>query len=183
MVGPARSGTHSLDAVGGAAGGSAVGSPAAQLAAQVVPLRRDGDGTHRLTVQLQPVGLGPVSVTAEIRGTDIQLHLAGGTDAGRDALRSALPQLHQELTQAGFTTTTVDLQNTPTNYGTPTGPGGWPGGGAPGGAPGGGWPGGAGRGHGGPAERGTPTSMPESPPTNDPVPRRGAGTTGLDVHL
>jgi flagellar hook-length control protein FliK len=84
-------------------------SPAAQVAAPVIPLRADGDGIHRLTVQLHPADLGPVNVLAELRGGDIHLHLAGATEAGREALRAALPELRRELEQAGFQATSLEV--------------------------------------------------------------------------
>jgi flagellar hook-length control protein FliK len=88
-------------------------SPAAQLANHIAPLRQEPDGIHRLTVHLHPEELGPVSVTAEIRGNQVHLHLAGATDAGREALRAALPDLHRELQSAGFTTASLDVRHEP----------------------------------------------------------------------
>jgi flagellar hook-length control protein FliK len=82
---------------------------AGQIAAPVLPLRAAGDGIHRLTVHLHPADLGPVSVVAEIRGGDIHLHLAGATEAGREALRAALPELRRELQQAGFRDASLDV--------------------------------------------------------------------------
>ncbi|HET9143761.1 flagellar hook-length control protein FliK [Actinophytocola sp.] len=75
--------------------------PAQQLSAEIVPLR-NRDGEHTLTVQLHPVDLGPITVTAQVRGQDIQLDLGGATEAGREALRAALPELRRELERAGF---------------------------------------------------------------------------------
>jgi flagellar hook-length control protein FliK len=76
----------------------------------LAPLRLDADGIHRLTVHLHPADLGPVSLVAEIRDGTISLQLAGATDAGREALRSALPDLRRELTEAGFSDCDVDLR-------------------------------------------------------------------------
>ncbi|MFL6140959.1 MAG: flagellar hook-length control protein FliK, partial [Labedaea sp.] len=75
--------------------------PASQLAAEIAPLR-SRDGEHTLTVHLHPVDLGPITVTAQVRGQDIQLNLGGATESGREALRAALPDLRRELEQAGF---------------------------------------------------------------------------------
>jgi flagellar hook-length control protein FliK len=72
-----------------------------QLAAEIVPLR-NRDGEHKLTVHLHPIDLGPITVTAQVRGQDIQLDLGGGTEAAREALRAALPELRRELERAGF---------------------------------------------------------------------------------
>jgi flagellar hook-length control protein FliK len=89
---------------------AAPASPADQLAMRLVPLRKGPDGIHRLTVHLNPVDLGPVSVLAEIRGTDIHLQLAGATEAGRQALQAALPLLRKELQDAGFGSCAMDVQ-------------------------------------------------------------------------
>jgi flagellar hook-length control protein FliK len=75
--------------------------PAEQLAAEIVPLR-SRDGEHKLTVHLHPVDLGPITVTAQVRGNDIQLDLGGATEGAREALRAALPELRRELERAGF---------------------------------------------------------------------------------
>ncbi|GLW93146.1 flagellar hook-length control protein FliK [Actinokineospora globicatena] len=72
-----------------------------QLAAELSPLRGH-NGEHTLTVHLHPVDLGPVSLTARISGGDIHLDLGSATEAGREALRAALPELRRELEQAGF---------------------------------------------------------------------------------
>jgi flagellar hook-length control protein FliK len=88
-------------------------APAAQVAQVVAPLREQPDGIHRLTVHLHPAELGPVSITAEVRAGQIHLHLAGATDAGREALRAALPDLHRELQQSGFSTSSLDVSHQP----------------------------------------------------------------------
>ncbi|SES39458.1 flagellar hook-length control protein FliK [Actinokineospora terrae] len=72
-----------------------------QLAAELSPLRGH-NGEHELTVHLHPVDLGPVSLTARISGGDIHIDLGSATDAGREALRAALPELRRELEKAGF---------------------------------------------------------------------------------
>ncbi len=84
--------------------------PAAQVAVHIVPLRREADGVHRLTVHLHPDDLGPVRVVAEIRDGGVSVQLASGTETGREALHEALPQLRQELLDAGFTNCSLDLR-------------------------------------------------------------------------
>jgi flagellar hook-length control protein FliK len=61
-----------------------------------------------LTIHLNPVDFGPISVTAEIRNGEVHVHLAGATDAGREALRAALPDLRKELQQSGLNTLSMD---------------------------------------------------------------------------
>jgi len=89
---------------------AAQSGPAAQVVAVLHPLRSAPDGVHQLTVHLHPAELGPVSVRAEIRNGDIHLHLAGATEAARDALRMALPELRRDLQAAGFTAGSLDVQ-------------------------------------------------------------------------
>ena len=77
---------------------------------QIVPLRLEADGVHRLTVHLHPVDLGPVQVVAEIRNGDVTVQLSGSTDAGTAALRESLDDLRRELTASGFGNCSLDLQ-------------------------------------------------------------------------
>ncbi|MBG0833309.1 flagellar hook-length control protein FliK [Planomonospora sp. ID67723] len=93
--------------------------PASQIAVHVLPLRQDPDGIHRLTIHLHPVDLGPISVVAELRNGAVHLQLAGTSDVAFDALRSALPDLKQELEEGGFSSCTLDLQREAPNGGQP----------------------------------------------------------------
>jgi flagellar hook-length control protein FliK len=92
------------------ASGTPSQSPATQLAMRLAPLRKGPDGVHRLTVHLNPVELGPVSVLAEVRDGEIHLQLAGSTEIGRQALLTALPELRKDLHHAGFGSCSLDLQ-------------------------------------------------------------------------
>jgi flagellar hook-length control protein FliK len=85
-------------------------TPAQQVATHIVPLRLDADGVHRLTVHLHPADLGPVSLVAEIRDGTVAMQLSGSTEAGREALRAALPDLRRELTESGFRDCELDLR-------------------------------------------------------------------------
>jgi flagellar hook-length control protein FliK len=89
---------------------AAPGTPAQQVATHIVPLRLDADGIHRLTVHLHPADLGPVSLVAEIRDGTVAMQLTGSTEAGREALRAALPDLRRELTESGFRDCQLDLR-------------------------------------------------------------------------
>jgi hypothetical protein len=86
--------------------------PAAQVALRLAPLRVGPDGTHQLTIHLNPEGLGPISVVAEVRGDELSVRLTG-TTTGADALKAALPQLEQQLRDGGFSTVAVDVREAP----------------------------------------------------------------------
>jgi hypothetical protein len=87
--------------------------PAAQLALRLAPLRAGPDGTHTLTIVLNPDELGPVSVVAIVKGDQLSVQLTGATDASRDALRAALPELERDLRDGGFATLTLNVRETP----------------------------------------------------------------------
>jgi flagellar hook-length control protein FliK len=94
-----------------------VPTPAAQLVARIAPLREGPDGIHRLTIQLNPEELGPISVVAELRNGDIAVRLAGTTEAGREALAAALPDMKRDLQEAGYGSCSLDLRDRPDSDG------------------------------------------------------------------
>jgi flagellar hook-length control protein FliK len=57
-----------------------------------------------MTVDITPDELGPVRVHVELREGNVELRLAGHTEAARDALRAALPELRRALEAAGVGT-------------------------------------------------------------------------------
>jgi hypothetical protein len=83
--------------------------PAAQIALKLAPLRVGPDGTHQLTIHLNPEELGPISVVAQVRGDELSVRLTG-TAVGTDAVKAALPQLEQQLRDGGFNTVAVDVR-------------------------------------------------------------------------
>lgn len=87
--------------------------PAAQIALKLAPLRVGPDGAHQLTIHLNPEELGPVSVVARVRGDELSIQLTGSTQAGREALTEALPQLERELRDGGFNTLAVTVREAP----------------------------------------------------------------------
>jgi hypothetical protein len=87
--------------------------PAAQIAMKLAPLRVGPDGTHQMTIHLNPEELGPISVVAQVRGGELSVQLTGSTQAGREALKEALPQLEQQLRDGGFETLAVNVREAP----------------------------------------------------------------------
>jgi flagellar hook-length control protein FliK len=82
----------------------------AQLARPVFTLAAAGAGEHVMTVHVTPDALGPVTVRAHVGSEGVRVELFAPTDAGRDALRSILPDLRRDLTGAGLTGT-LDLSS------------------------------------------------------------------------
>ncbi|OMH23520.1 hypothetical protein BKD30_11325 [Tersicoccus phoenicis] len=75
----------------------------AQLGRALGALRTAGEGRHELTVAVHPDDLGPVTVRARIEGGTVRIELFAPTDAGRDAVRSALADLRRTLAETGLT--------------------------------------------------------------------------------
>ncbi|MGF1648184.1 MAG: flagellar hook-length control protein FliK [Kineosporiaceae bacterium] len=61
-----------------------------------------GDGAHTLVVHLNPAALGPVRVSATLRGGALGIELSGGTEGAREALRASLSELSASLAGAGL---------------------------------------------------------------------------------
>ncbi len=74
-----------------------------ELASALINLRSRGNGIHELTVQLHPADLGAVNVTAALLGNTLNVTISAADPAARAALSAtALPQLQQQLAQAGY---------------------------------------------------------------------------------
>lgn len=74
--------------------------PATQLVTVLNPLRST-DGIHRITMRLQPEGLGLVDATLTVRAGHVIIELAADSTTGHQALSAALPDLRQQLTEGG----------------------------------------------------------------------------------
>jgi Meckel syndrome type 1 protein len=59
-------------------------------------------GEHVMTLQVTPDDLGPMTVRAHIDAAGVRIELFAPGDAGREAIRGALPELRKELADAGF---------------------------------------------------------------------------------
>lgn len=105
--------------------------PTAQpaLGAALGRLRSRADGTHELSVALHPAELGQVGISATVRDGTLTVTVACADHAAREAVRAALPTLHDDLARAGFTGVDVafsDRGGQPDSQ--PAQPGdGWPG--------------------------------------------------------
>jgi flagellar hook-length control protein FliK len=100
------------------------GSPAAlaeQVLTRISPLRQGPDGTHHLTMRLDPGHLGPVTVVAEVKNGAIRLELTAVVPAAQDALRQAAGDLRRDLADAGFGSAAVDVRSAGAGAGEPRG--------------------------------------------------------------
>jgi len=81
---------------------------------QVVPelnrLVSQGDGTHRVTLRLQPAALGDVRVVLTVRAGTVRVSLAANADA-RAALLADAPALHRMLTGTGAESTRIVVRD------------------------------------------------------------------------
>ncbi|MFC6288135.1 flagellar hook-length control protein FliK [Nocardioides sp. GCM10027113] len=100
-----------------AASAAPAASAAAPVTQQVFPeitrLATAGNGTHRLTMTLQPEQLGEVRVTLTVRQGEVHVRLAAGDEA-QQALLEGAPELRRILELTGATDTRVvvrDLQS------------------------------------------------------------------------
>lgn len=62
---------------------------------------RVADGTHQISLRLQPEGLGMVDATVTVRAGHVVVELAADSTTGHQALAAALPDLRQQLGQGG----------------------------------------------------------------------------------
>jgi flagellar hook-length control protein FliK len=76
----------------------------------LAPLRSADDGTHEVTIGLEPEGLGTVKATVTVSTGQIVVQLGTDNEQAHDALRQALPLLKSELTGDG-TSANVLLSN------------------------------------------------------------------------
>ena len=86
-----------------------VPTPPQQIAEALRDVRRMADGSHRLSLQLHPEELGVVQLEVAVR--DGQLHLRAATelDSTRRLLNASLPELREQLTDAGVTAGSLEV--------------------------------------------------------------------------
>ncbi|MDO9498347.1 MAG: flagellar hook-length control protein FliK [Nocardioides sp.] len=81
-----------------------------QVFPEVTRLASSGDGTHRMTLRLDPGSLGEVRVTLTVRGGSVRVSLAAGQEV-RDALLHSSPDLRRLLEQGGAADAIVTLRD------------------------------------------------------------------------
>ena len=89
---------------------------AAPVAAQVFPevtrLVTTGNGTHRVTLQLEPEALGEVRVILTVRDGAVHVRLAAGSEA-QHALLEGAPELRRLLELTGASDTRIVVRDLP----------------------------------------------------------------------
>jgi flagellar hook-length control protein FliK len=83
-----------------------------QVFGEVTSLTSRGNGTHRITMKLQPEALGEVRVVLTMRDGNVVVRLAAGQEA-RAALVAGSPELRQLLEHAGATETRIVVRELP----------------------------------------------------------------------
>ena len=83
-----------------------------QVFGEVSRLITRGDGTHRITIKLQPEALGDVHVTLSVKDGQMQVDLAADRHA-HHALIEGAPELHRLLESIGAKTTDIVVKNLP----------------------------------------------------------------------
>ena len=86
---------------------------AGQLTGPLFSLAAGKPGEHTMTINVTPDNLGPVTVRAHITAGDVRLELFAPNDAGREALRSILPDLKRDLAATGPTSLDLSSGNQP----------------------------------------------------------------------
>ncbi len=75
----------------------------------LAPLRAGDDGSHSVTMSLQPEGLGNVQATVSVAGEEVSVSLWADSATGHAALSQTINQLHSQLTEGSDRRVNVDL--------------------------------------------------------------------------
>ncbi|GAA3318745.1 flagellar hook-length control protein FliK [Arthrobacter ramosus] len=73
-----------------------------QVSGPLFSLASAAPGAHVMILKLSPEDLGPLTVRAHIEGAGVRIELFAPGDAGREAVRSILPELRRGLGESGF---------------------------------------------------------------------------------
>lgn len=73
-----------------------------QVSVPLFSLASAAPGAHVMTLKLSPEDLGPLTVRAHIEGAWVRIELFAPGEAGREAVRSILPELRRGLGESGF---------------------------------------------------------------------------------
>lgn len=88
-----------------------------QISDKITSLVSRGDGTHRITLRLQPEQLGDVRVVMTVRDGTVHVRLAAGERDTRTALADGSAELHRLLESAGATDAKVVVRELGREFG------------------------------------------------------------------
>jgi len=94
-----------------AAAGSGDGSVTDQVVTVLAPLQTAADGTHQVTLELQPEGMGSVQATVQMGPQQMTISLWTDSAAGHATLTQSLSQLHSQLADGSGRQVNVQLAN------------------------------------------------------------------------
>jgi flagellar hook-length control protein FliK len=76
--------------------------PYVQVVAAALPLRTQGDGSHRITMQLAPPELGRVEVEVHVQAGEVRVHLRADEAAAGALLHESIAELRRSLETQGL---------------------------------------------------------------------------------
>jgi flagellar hook-length control protein FliK len=91
-------------------------APWAQVARAVRGVRHHVDGSHTMTVRLDPPELGAVRIELRSHDGRLSIHASAESLATRDTLARALPELRAALEASGLDTGTIDVDTHGTRH-------------------------------------------------------------------
>jgi flagellar hook-length control protein FliK len=94
---------HLADGLDGA------GEPWQQVARAVHGIRRDDDGSHSMTIRLDPPELGSVELEVHIRDGRLHVHATTDSPVTRDVIARAMPELRAALDATGITAGSLEV--------------------------------------------------------------------------
>ncbi|GAB77755.1 hook-length control protein FliK [Austwickia chelonae] len=80
-----------------------------QLLTAIAPVIQRRDGSYNVELQLDPASLGRVKVTVTMQAGEISVQMQAADSGARDMLRQNMDQLRDQLADAGFGRTSVDV--------------------------------------------------------------------------
>ncbi|WP_116115072.1 flagellar hook-length control protein FliK [Austwickia chelonae] len=80
-----------------------------QLLTAIAPVIQRRDGSYNVELQLDPASLGRVKVTVTMQAGEISVQMQAADSGARDMLRQNMDQLRDQLADAGFGRTNVDV--------------------------------------------------------------------------
>lgn len=91
-----------------------------QLMRGITPMLRGTDGSHHVTLHLNPAHLGRVDVTLELRGGEVAVVMRALDSQARELLRNGADDLRAQLAGMGLQASSIDVDAGSSDRGRPT---------------------------------------------------------------